>query len=216
MLNVLLFQSGLVWTSYVLVVVEQSGLKHVCFFGAPRNMPFNGPEVQEFWASVRASTTHLVCAKCLQKKGVEEFDKSNITLTKRQPKCKECRRKAQKESYEKRGKKYLQDPSKRMAHLVKTALNRAVERGLPFDSKLREILEVAPPTNCACCGRVFDYAVLQGHAGKDASPSLDRLVLEKGYVGENVKVVCWRCNRLKRDVTVKELEAILVYIRKNT
>lgn len=179
-------------------------------------MPFNGPEVQEFWEAMRASTTHLVCAKCLQRKPVNEFDKSNATLTRKQSRCKGCRRQAQKESYEKRGKKYLQEPAKRMSHLVRLALGRAVGRGLPFDSKLRQILEEAPPTNCACCGRVFDYDTKHGHAGKDASPSLDRLVPLKGYVEGNVKVVCLRCNRVKNNATVEDLEKILAYIQKHT
>jgi len=171
-------------------------------------MPFNGPEVERFWVAVRESTTHLDCACCKKRKSVDEFDKSNITLTRREPRCKDCRREVQQKS--------SAQPSKRMSILVKSALSRAVFRGLPFDGDLREMLMKKPPLSCACCGRAFDYSAGRGQVGRDKSPSLDRLVPEKGYVKGNVAVICWRCNRLKSNASVKDIETILAYVEKHT
>lgn len=171
-------------------------------------MRFNGPEVQEFLEAARASITHLDCAKCRQRKLVEDFDKSYGTPTGRQLRCKECRRQIQNDHYA--------QPSKRIAFLVKLALQRAVNMGLPFDRNLRETLGHAPFLNCACCGKALDYRTGRGQGGRNASPSLDRLVPLRGYVEGNVKVVCLRCNRVKNNATVEDLEKILAYIQKHT
>jgi hypothetical protein len=41
-----------------------------------------------------------------------------------------------------------------------------------------------------------------------ASPSLDRIIPELGYVAGNVAWLCYRCNSIKRDATADELRAI--------
>lgn len=48
------------------------------------------------------------------------------------------------------------------------------------------------------------------------SPSLDRIVNNKGYVPGNVAVISFRANLLKRDATIDELQAILAYMKKHT
>ena len=48
----------------------------------------------------------------------------------------------------------------------------------------------------------------------DASPSVDRIRGELGYVRGNICVISWRANKLKADATAEELEAIAAYIRK--
>ena len=171
-------------------------------------MAFNNSEVERFWEAVRESTTHLDCVRCKKRKPVDEFDKSNITLTRREPRCKDCRREMQMDRYA--------NPSTRMGFLVRAAKSRAEARGLPFDSDLEEVLGGRPPFTCACCGRAFDYSPGRGQGGKDRSPSLDRIVPSLGYVKDNVKVICWRCNRMKSDASAEELRKILAYVEKHS
>jgi len=51
---------------------------------------------------------------------------------------------------------------------------------------------------------------------KDSSPSLDRIDNTKGYVKGNVAVICYRANWLKNNANVKEIEAILRYMKGET
>ena len=53
-----------------------------------------------------------------------------------------------------------------------------------------------------CC--VVKLAFSEG-APSDSSPKIYRLVPEDGYTAENVMVLCWRCNVIKRDSTVQEM-----------
>lgn len=101
--------------------------------------------------------------------------------------------------------------------LVRKARDRAAERGVAFDSEWLTWRRVAAwlkeHPQCPCCARSFD---LQGE-GLDArgrSPSLDRLDGRLGYVAQNVNLLCWRCNTLKKDGTQKELRAVLDWMQR--
>ena len=70
------------------------------------------------------------------------------------------------------------------------------------------------PDHCPCCGTKLDYS-FSGN-GKRAiinGPSLDRVDTTKGYILGNVEIICWRCNALKRDAILPELEAIVAYMK---
>lgn len=110
---------------------------------------------------------------------------------------------------------YITKPSKRMRQLVKLAFWRAKRRGMAYDNELLTALESAPPTACACCGKVLDYSVGRGANKCGDSPSLDRFDNAAGYTITNVRVICFRCNRIKSDATVMELESVLDYMRRN-
>jgi hypothetical protein len=45
------------------------------------------------------------------------------------------------------------------------------------------------------------------------SPSVDRLDPSKGYVKDNVWVISWRANSIKKDATLEELEKIVSALR---
>lgn len=68
--------------------------------------------------------------------------------------------------------------------------------------------------HCQCCGRILHAKLGQGqHAN---GPSLDRLIPALGYVESNCFLVCSRCNTLKRDASLQELDAICKYIKLHT
>lgn len=103
----------------------------------------------------------------------------------------------------------------RVQRLAYHAINRAKHNGLACDEDYMRALGYSRPTNCPCCGIVLNYAY--SGTGKEPlynGPSLDRVDTLKGYVAGNVEIICWRCNALKRDSTLKELEQIVQYMRK--
>jgi hypothetical protein len=49
---------------------------------------------------------------------------------------------------------------------------------------------------------------------QDSSPSLDRIVPEKGYVIGNIVVVSHRANRIKNNATLEDLKKIVCFLEK--
>lgn len=95
-------------------------------------------------------------------------------------------------------------------------IDRSRKMSLPFD---RDILTVEyiidwirRTPSCPCCGIRIDYNFKFGQRN-NASPSIDRVNSGGGYTLDNVALICWRCNNLKRDATVEELEAITRWMR---
>lgn len=97
------------------------------------------------------------------------------------------------------------NPEKR---LWQQAKYRARRTGLEFDLTVEDI---KIPIVCPVFG-----APLYRHDGARAnnSPSLDRIDNSKGYVKDNVWVISWRANRIKWNVSLEELEALVEAIRK--
>jgi hypothetical protein len=79
---------------------------------------------------------------------------------------------------------------------------RAQEFNLPFTISLSDI---ELPEYCPVLGIKLEHG-----AGKiqDASPTLDRIVPELGYVCGNIIVMSRRANRLKNNATLSELMAL--------
>lgn len=58
--------------------------------------------------------------------------------------------------------------------------------------------------NCPCCGIAFDLSPRPGFR-LDASPSIDRFDSARGYELDNIELICWRCNNIKRNYTAADL-----------
>jgi hypothetical protein len=86
-------------------------------------------------------------------------------------------------------------------------------RGHPYELRVKYALRANPPTHCSCCRKLLDYSVGRG-MNKDDSPSLDRWDNTKGYLLDNVRIICYRCNELKRDGTLEEFKNLGRYTRK--
>lgn len=68
------------------------------------------------------------------------------------------------------------------------------------------------PTHCPVLGIKLEYSTTGRPT--DASPSIDRIIPERGYVPGNVIVVSMRANRLKSNATMNELEQIARFYRR--
>jgi len=108
-------------------------------------------------------------------------------------------------------KKYNRSGSRRtevdfLKSTLKTAKIRSDKQGIPFDLHWEDF---KVPRHCPVLGiELFWSDKLTNN-----TPSFDRLVPEKGYVLDNVRIISMRANRLKNNATVEEMEKILFYMK---
>lgn len=84
---------------------------------------------------------------------------------------------------------------------------RAKKRGIPFTI---QITDIVIPKLCPILGIELSFGVERVH---DASPSLDSIVPEKGYVKGNCFIISSKANRMKQENTLETLEKIISYIK---
>jgi hypothetical protein len=89
--------------------------------------------------------------------------------------------------------------------LVNSARRASKIKHLPFDLSYDDF-EI--PAACPILGIALSPGVV---LRTDASPSLDRIVPERGYVKGNVIVISWRANRLKQDATLDEMRKLVEF-----
>lgn len=126
-------------------------------------------------------------------------------------KCKQCRNEERLDRY-KRNVVLYREISNKWHHnnptrvLYRNAKDRAKNLSLPFNI---EIEDIVIPERCPILDipLIKSYGKLTGN-----SPSLDRVIPSLGYVKGNVRVISFRANRLKSDVTIAELKKILAYM----
>jgi hypothetical protein len=93
--------------------------------------------------------------------------------------------------------------------LLSSCKYRAKKKDLPFNLDLED---VRLPKVCPVFGCKFDWT------GKvsDASPSLDRIIPELGYVKGNVCIISHKANRIKNNATIEELGKVWGWLQKET
>jgi len=94
--------------------------------------------------------------------------------------------------------------------LCYAASQRAKKSGIPFDIVPDDIdiTERCP---------VFDISLKQGD-GKchDASPTLDRIDPELGYVKGNVAVISYSANRAKGSLALHQIQSLALWLARRT
>jgi hypothetical protein len=88
---------------------------------------------------------------------------------------------------------------------------RCRDRGWPKPEWLspkavEEWLRAQP--NCECCGVTFCTGSTGSGQKRNDSPSIDRFDNDRGYERENVRMICWRCNNIKRDYSPSDLRRV--------
>jgi hypothetical protein len=91
--------------------------------------------------------------------------------------------------------------------LLSHAKQRAKRKGFAFSITAADISPI--PECCPCCGRKFEIGDQKRHK---ASPSIDRLRNEDGYVPGNVALLCWECNNTKGTADAQYLRKIAEWI----
>ena len=71
--------------------------------------------------------------------------------------------------------------------------------GVPFSLTPEDIVI---PEKCPVLDIPLEFS--KDRKRKDNTPSVDRLVPELGYVPENIRVISWKANALKNDMSLEE------------
>lgn len=92
--------------------------------------------------------------------------------------------------------------------MCREARRRAKQRGVEYNIRPDQI-DWPHDGLCPILGVKLERNVgnVQAH-----SPSLDRILSDQGYVVGNVRVISWRANNLKGNLTIEEAENLLLYM----
>jgi len=188
-----------------------------------------------------------ICCQCGKEKPLEEFVKDNRRKDGRSTLCKECKRKRDRERYQKikndpkfhakklehqakyrenhkdhineytieynnrpevierKAEWYQNKTNKRSINtkiqdMITRAKNRAVEKGLPFNIT-KEDVEFTE--NCPLLNIPLNW---NGGPRDKNTPSLDKIIPEKGYIKGNIRIVSNLANMMKSYANFQELE----------
>lgn len=98
-------------------------------------------------------------------------------------------------------------------YFLNNARRRAKQQGVPFNLNIEDIRNMEIPERCP----YLNIPIIKGEGrSSENSPSLDKIIIEKGYVVGNVEFISSRANRLKNDGKLEELEAIVNRLRSIT
>lgn len=151
--------------------------------------------------------TDLYCSGCKKHKSFDRFSRNPTKKTGRANWCKDCMRSLYtRPEYLERRK---QRRNNNLAHalLIETRC-RARKASIPFNLESLTIPELCPVLR-----RPFH---LGGGKRTDCSPSVDRIIPERGYVVGNVRVISWLANKIKSNCDDPEIfEAIAKYLRES-
>ena len=94
------------------------------------------------------------------------------------------------------------------------ALKRAKKNNIPFNLT-EDYLKSIYPSDMICPVLGFEMSVgLDENGSKETSPSLDRIIPEKGYVQGNVVVISMRANSIKEMQHQESFERLRIFTRK--
>lgn len=178
----------------------------------------------------------IVCKKCKEEKPITEFTLNRRSKTSYEPYCKPCRKehlrlyqiKYRKELKEKRKEKYEANAKKyrkavkiyadelRKNNPAKWRTRKFFERNKNNTDCSKEYIENLFLTinNCQCCGKKMDLRYLGNGERNDNAPSIDRVDSSKGYLKDNIGVICWKCNYRKTDLSLTDLQNLINYVQK--
>lgn len=103
-----------------------------------------------------------------------------------------------------KGRKF-RDPAN---YLLRSAEIRAKKKGLPFGLAKEDVVI---PEHCPVLGIPLYF---RDDGRINNTPTIDRIIPEKGYVKGNILVISWRANRLRNDATLEELKKITSFYEK--
>lgn len=145
-----------------------------------------------------------LCTKCHKIKDYEEFHVNRRHRTGRTSNCKECNKKD-------RINGIISPPTPEYA-LWSAAKHRAKRKGIPFDI---EVTDITIPTHCPVLGIPL-FKSTNGKSHCDNSPTLDRIVPDKGYVVGNIAVISHKANTIKSNSTPKEIQQVAEWVKQES
>lgn len=141
------------------------------------------------------------CRVCGLEKPIIEFGRNKGYFSGIDTLCKLCRKPIAKISADKVKKEY---------RMFLTAKQRAKLLGLEFNIELKDIIipKICPLLNIPIN---IDNGRL---VAKNDSPSLDRIDNTKGYIKGNIRVISYRANAMKNNITLDFAYRLVAYIKR--
>lgn len=153
-----------------------------------------------------------ICSKCNIEQPLQEFTRDRSKIDGLRIICRNCERlKRHTSEYRESVKIWKlnslnEDPRKyKVKIMLESAKHRASIKGLDFSIDESHLGNWRNINHCP----VFPLIELQWKNTKknqDSSPSIDRIDNNLGYIPGNVRIISWRANRAKRDLTKIELQ----------
>lgn len=150
-------------------------------------------------------TESRTCKYCGEEKELEHFHKvpSKSNPNYRDPACKPCRHASQYEATKR-------DPFR---YVVARFRKKAKQKGLPFDLDAQYLEDIWTGTCPVFKTKlVLPYEAEANLGPNKTTPSLDRIIPEKGYVRGNVEWICTLSNTIKQTATAAELQAVADHV----
>lgn len=171
--------------------------------------------------------THQTCTICKSKL---KLSKKNFYKCKSETNgfnniCKQCIKK-RRQKWEKKNNykepnfvdKCKGDEFLARARVIKSGItSRARQKNIFVDRKITTnyILNLLKNNLCCkCCGVKMDFSFKEKKYQNNNSPTIDRLDPNKGYMIKNIRVLCYKCNVIKGNSTLKELETVYKWMMK--
>jgi hypothetical protein len=128
----------------------------------------------------------------------------------------EHKRKLGRDSYKRVKERRKNDIRYRLNWLLQQARVRAKKKNLESDIDIDFLMSIYPADGkCPILGIELQFNTGNYAGSRWNSPSLDRIDNTKGYTKDNVHIISSRANIIKRDATLEELEAIVLYLKDN-
>ncbi len=160
-------------------------------------MPHRDPEARKLYArEYRKRNKEVINARNRSYSSKTEYNQKYYEQNKEV--LQEYRKREQVKSRENERNRVLRDTSPELV-MWRAARNRAQAKNLPFDI---EVSDIVIPEFCPVLG--IELYSSQGHFNA-ASPSLDKVVPDLGYVKGNIWVISHKANIMKHDATLEEL-----------
>ena len=117
------------------------------------------------------------------------------------------------EHQKKSREKYKDDNRYRLQKLLNQAKIRTIKKNIECDLTIEELLSIFPKNNkCPVLGIDLFWGS-SGKGNRKHSPSIDRIDPKGNYTKDNIMIISWRANEIKKDCTVKEIEDVLKYMK---
>lgn len=170
-------------------------------------MKIQGKVCKKCGTTERYDSPNKRCVKCVSDRGKKSYKASPDKHRMSQQKYKE----ANKEKHSKQNKeRYRTDMRLYVYHMLKRAEVRAKKLNIPF-KLIAEDIEI--PEYCPILGIKLEIGKNERSGPGRASPSLDRIVPDLGYINSNVVVISQRANQIKTDASIEEIDRVLSWLR---
>jgi len=120
----------------------------------------------------------------------------------------------------KRYQKYSSDIIRTAKILRQGILKRSREKKLTCDKDILTIdyfcERLSQNSVCECCGRLLNLCSKAVGVLYPDSATVDRVNINVGYIIDNVSILCWKCNAVKKDASLHELEQLynwMIYVK---